>query len=748
MIRMPHPTFVAVVLVLSTAAACIGVTAWQLLVAGPFAWHVHQPAFWQGGLEAAALAALSATVFAFAPRNRWLLALLALAFAFYLRRHSIDIPLLLDLLYIEIVVGLGAFVRRGFRLPPPTDSRDYLQVFVLGFIAWSLLAWTASACGAGSVGALRALTLLLAVPAACGGHVPLALYLWRRARAAGAADRAWCGLLASWCAVLYARSKFAYGHDSLWYGLRAEFVLAPGSSVFEPLGLVSPVHYFPKLYELFLLPLARIGDSSVLSGMTIWMLVLVLMACASIARRLDLPQRALLPVVALVATLPALANSTTPKPDVISALFVLLAADAALGFVQSRSAREGASVLATGTLACVAKMTAIPYVGALVLVSTAVAWRMRHAARHHDGDERHARLAISACVGALAVAAFVTARTWMLAGLPTIGPDPLFVLWTALGFQLAAPAGTLDWTYPQVWGDVPTLLLDWWFRPQRLPHVVIGWVGNVWLWCAVVAFALHAGARQHAARQPHGRANGRWPLLVLVATGAALALGVRYHVRGSDGNYFLAALVPAILISAAALFRAGAAKPQLLAATLACLPAFALFQASYAFLSGGWVPGTRAFDLELGRNWKGLRQAQPGVLHAAGLGAIGASLRAERDSVRVVGYAKEPASFWLPGRFEHLRTIGYSRPEYLTDVDGFLAFLREQRIDYLIMPLRPDVEPAADLAPAVRDAARAFAAMPEVERLEDRDYAMFDLRAWRAAATRGDMAGSLRAPPP
>ena len=746
MTRMPRLTpFVPVALVLLAAAACIGMPAWQLLEHGPFSWHVRQPGFWQGGLEATALATLSATVLAFAPRNRWLLAVLALAFAFYLRRHSVDIPLLLDMLYIEIVVGLGAFVRRLFRLSPPADARDYLQAFVLGFVAWSVLAWTASAFGMGSIGELRALTLLLAIPAACGRHVPLALHLWRRARACDRADRAWCALLATWIAVLYARSKVAYGYDSLWYGLRAEFVLVPGTSIYEPLGLVSPVHYFPKLYEMFLLPMARIGDSSVLSGITIWMLVLVLLACGVLARRIGLPAHARLPVLMLIATLPALANSTTPKPDVIAALFVLLAADAAFGFLRSHAPRDAAWLLAFGTLACVSKLTAIPYVGVLVLATAAAAWHARASTRGGNPDARELRLALCAVAGALVVAGFVSARTWVLTGVPTIGPDPLFKLWTAIGLEPVPPAGTLEWTRPQDWSDVPALLLDWWFRPQRLPHVVIGWVGNVWLWCALLAFAF-------AMRPPRGGAIAprrdaiHWPLVALAATGAALALGLRYHVRGSDGNYFLAALLPAILLSAAALFRRGEARPRLLAVAFACLPAFALFQASYSFTSAAWVPGTRAFDFELGRSWKGLRKARPGILASAGLGAIGAKLSEEPDSVRVVGYAQEPASFWLPGRFEYLRTISFSRPEYFADVASFLAFLREQRIDFLIMPLRPDEEPYPGIAAAVQEAARAFTAMPEVERLEDRAYAMFDLRTWRERVARGADAGSLRAP--
>ncbi|NCT68852.1 MAG: hypothetical protein GXC76_14600 [Rhodanobacteraceae bacterium] len=703
------------------ALACIGIPAWQLIGPGPFDWHIRQPAFVQGGLEALVLLGLVAGGCALGRRGA-LLGLVALPLALYLRRHAVDVPLLLDLLYLEAVIGLGVGVRRVLRLPPPQDGRGYLQAFVLGFLLWSLLAWSLSALGLGSIKALRALTLLLALPAAAARHTPFALYLWRGLRAQAPAARAWSGALAAWIAVLYARSNVVFGYDAQWYGLRGEYVLAPGRSVFEPLGLVSPVHYFPKLYEVFLLPVSALGDSSVIVGMTIGMLVLVLLACHVLAERVAVPPRVRLPVLALIATLPALANSALePKPDVIALLFVLLAADAALAFARSRAAADAAWLLALGTLACLAKLIAIPYVGALLLASLVAAWHGRATASAPPAARADTRLALAAAGAALGVAAFVTARTWWLAGMPTIGPDPLVRLWHALGLDFAAPVGTLRWTRAQDWADVPQLVLDWLFRPQVLEHVVISWVGNVWLWAAVLALAARPW-RRSAATAAHA------PLLALLATGALLAVAVRYHARGSDGNYFLAALLPAILLASGAAFTRLATAPRAFALALACVPAFALFQAAYAFASAGWTPGTRTFDGVLNRNWHDTRPLRWKTLEQAGLARIGAYLKAAPGVPRAVGYAAEPASFWLPARFEHLQTVAYSRPEYVDDEARFLQFLRAQRIAYLILP-RPDTPQAARVTPAVLAAARQLQADPAVQRVEDRDYVLLDLSA-------------------
>lgn len=723
MIPTSRYTSALAVFAILAAVACIAVPAWQLIGPGPFDWHVQRPEFVQGGVEALALIAFVAL--GCAVDRRWaLLVLVALPLAFYLRRHAVDVPLLIDLLYLEIVIGLGALARRSFRLAPPDDARNYLQAFVLGFLIWSVLAWSASALDLGSIKSLRWLTLLLVIPAIWVRHTPFVLYAWRRMRAQPTPDRLWCGALTAWVAVLYARSNVVFGHDSQWYGLRPEYVLDPGRSVFEALGLVSPVHYFPKLYEVFLLPVSALGDSSVMAGMTIWMLVLVLLACRVLGRRIGLPAPAQWPALALIATLPALANSALgPKPDVISVLFVLLAADAALGFLRGRAPGGAAWLLTCGTLACLAKLTAIPYVGALVLATLLAAWRDRRP-METPADVRSTRLALAAAAGALVVAGFVTARTWLLTGLPTIGPDPLFRLWSALGMTLHAPVGTLEWTSPQDWADLPALVLDWLFRPQRLRHVVISWVGNVWLWCAALALAaipLGRGTRAHA--------PARWPLLALMATGALLALAIRYHVRGSDGNYFLAALLPAILVTATAAFTRLASAPRVFAIALACLPAFTLFQAGYAFASAGWATGTRTFDLKLGRRWHDTRRLRWDKLEFAGLERIGRYLNEAPGEPRAVGYAAEPASFWLPARFEHLVTVYFSRPEYVDDPQRFLHFLREQRIDYLILPNADAPKELANVTPAVRAAARILAADPAVRQIEDRDYVLLDLSA-------------------
>jgi len=714
------------VFAVALAAAFIVTPAWQLLAYGPFSWHIRQPEYVQGGIEAFVLIGIVACSLAFAAQ-RLAFAIASIALLLFLRRHAVDAALLLDVLYLEIVIGVGAFMRRLCGLPPPRDVPAYLQAFVLGFLGWSVLAWSASALDLGSIRQLRGLTLLLGVPALLGRHRPLVVFLCSTLRGHDRSDRFWCGALTAWLAVLYARSNVAIGYDSLWYGLRPEYVLDPHHSVFEALGLTSPVHYYPKLYEVFLLPLSALGDSSTPSCMSVWMVVLILLACHQLGLRIGVPQRATLPILATIATLPALAAvAIEPKPDAISLLFLLLAAQAAFEFLRARTLGDVLWLLVCATLASLAKLTAVPFAGALVLATLIAAWRDRAlpecAPLEPLARVRNRRAAVCAATATAIVTSFVIGRTWLLAGMPTIGPDSLFRLWGALGMTLKEPAGTLNWTASQIWSDVPTLVVDWLFRPQTMPHVVTAWVGNVWLWLAMLsALAAVAGARIGR----HGPAY--WPLAGLMAAGLVLALGVRYGVRGSDGNYFLAALLPAILLSGAAAFNRLANERYVLVVALACLPAFALFQAAYSFASDSWVTGTKTFDFDLGLGWKDSRRRRWAQLDYAGLERIGRYLKQQEGLTRSVGYVAEPISFLLPTRFEYLPTIGYSRPEYFATPERFIAFLREQQIGYLILPQPALRKVTFDMEPAVMTAAERLQADPAVRRIDDRDYFLLDL---------------------
>lgn len=663
------------------AVVLCAVVAWQLLVPGPFDFAVADASGWQGGLEAAALlAGLALLQHLDSPRRR-LLASLLLA-ALYARRHAIDAPFVLCLLYLEFTLAFGAAVLRAVGATAAQRSDDYLRAFVVGLAAWSVLAWTCSALGWGTPTALRALTLLLLPIALWARNRPLTTHLWQRSQAWARRERVLFALLAGWVLILFARANVAFSFDGLWYGLRPEYVLTADGSVFAPLGLVSPVHYFPKLFEVWLLPLSALGDPGLLGGMSVLLLGLLALTAAQLLMRLGTGAvDARLALVLLVTTLPAIANAATePKPDIACALFVLLALLFAGDAARARDPGALAWAIAAGLLALSSKLIAVPYLGLLGVALALAWWRAMPSATATLPVPR--RAAFTALALAAVAAAFVVSRTWLLAGVPTIGPDPLYKIWTLLGLSLREPAGTLDWAQAQDWADVPALVVDWLLRPDRLEHIMISWTGNVWLWLPLAALLLRHSIQPAAiaTRTP------RWLAFSLIATGAIIALGWRYHTRGSDGNYFIAALVPALAIGIAFAWRqlhdAAAARRVLFAG----IALFAAFQAAYAFVSASWTPGTRPLDLVFDRSPRDADKIEQAVLAKHDLSTIGEYLRAQPGIARVVGCAPFAAGVRLPARFEDFPAIALSRPDYTRSLDSAIAYMRQFSIRYLLLP--------------------------------------------------------------
>ncbi len=313
-------------LIAAGTIACIGVVIDQLVGWGPFGWHVSRARTWQGGLEVLALAALLALVAGVVRSTFWRAVLLVAIGELYLRRQYVDVPMLIDVLYVEILIGAGAFAAKVCGAARTSDVRGYLRLAAAGIVLWSLGAWLLSAVGLGSIQGLRAWTLLLAIPAIVARQTPLTIYLSRRFATLGGSERAIVAAIGAWFLCLAARTNFVTGFDAWWYGLRGEYALVATGSVFKSLELVAPVNYYPKLWELLLIPVSGLHDTSVIEGLSIAMLVLLALSCLSILKPLVPGLRTRLLLVALVVTVPAIANTAlSPKPDLFSAWVLLLA---------------------------------------------------------------------------------------------------------------------------------------------------------------------------------------------------------------------------------------------------------------------------------------------------------------------------------------------------------------------------------------------------------------------------------------
>ncbi|MET0230960.1 MAG: hypothetical protein ABW186_08535 [Rhodanobacteraceae bacterium] len=671
------------VIVVACGVALVAAPAWELIVPGPFDWHVRTKQVWQGGLEALFLIGLFA--FGFTRRSKLAIALtVVIPGVLYLRRHAVDVPFLIDTIFVESLFALGAGLRRATRAEPSSDTESYLRNFIAGICVWSAFAWPASALGFGTIIDLRWLTLALAVVAFAFRPRPFGVYVIGRIRESGRVDRAIVGALVAWGLVLFARAGVATGFDSRWYAVHPETKLIVDGSVFEPLGLAAPVYYFPKLHELLIAPLADLDNFAIMTGVGIALLAMIGLACVRLLDALGVRKPMSWLGAALCASVPAICNqaSAEAKPDTLALLLVLLALLNAVRYVSERTLSQLVWFATFGLLATQAKLTAIPYVAVLALVLAMSLRRGDHARTLAIEKPFELRFASVALALAVVVSLFVTSRTLILSGMPTIGPDALVALWHSVGFSISEPVGTLNWTRPQLWSDVPSLIVDELFRPQVLPHIVISWIGNGWLLLAAIALIgrVTAGSSYLPARA------GRFGA-ALAATGIALLLGIRYGDRGSDGNYFAAAIAAAYVFTFAAAIPTVASRNTLRNALLASLSLILAFQAAYSFTSGAWTSGTLRFDADLTRGLRPQRKIRRVAFESAGLAHIAEVIRQDHEIRRVSGIVSPvTVGFELPCAFEDLYLVKAVRPEYFANAGGFLGYLQAARIDALLVP--------------------------------------------------------------
>lgn len=89
--------------------------------------------------------------------------------------------------------------------------------------------------------------------------------------------RAWT-LTAGWCVLMIliqvGRLNIALDIDTLWYGVRSQYIVAGGTGLYENPGLVGMVYVYSKGFEVLTLPLCDLASHSYLTFFNLWLAVL------------------------------------------------------------------------------------------------------------------------------------------------------------------------------------------------------------------------------------------------------------------------------------------------------------------------------------------------------------------------------------------------------------------------------------------------------------------------------------------
>lgn len=306
---------------------------YNIIIKGVYGWHVLQPQFWQGGLEVIGFMCMTFLLLLLSKKSEKPYNLknkngiiLIIFGSVYLSMNGVIIPFVTVYLYFEALCFIGSVSCKG--------EDNIIINFISGVSVWSFFAIICSLLKSGTINDLRWLTVVLTLISAIMNKKPYIL-LPNKFLNYFNANKDLLSKFLNICIIFFflalvAKTNTALDTDSLWYGLRPEYVLVGPNSFYDYLGYSAFVYYYPKLMELLFLPISGLKDYSFILTANIGILALLMVAfynlCVNVKLLLNINKKFILAFCLFVFTVPAIANiSVTAKPDILGCFLTFCA---------------------------------------------------------------------------------------------------------------------------------------------------------------------------------------------------------------------------------------------------------------------------------------------------------------------------------------------------------------------------------------------------------------------------------------
>lgn len=690
------------VLLVTVFAAALMIPAKSLFADGVYSWHIRQPEFLNMALEMTGLALGLGAVWFFVGGFRLKLLLTAVVCMVFSWCHVVFLPMVVSGAYVLYLYLAGHAIRRwGFRIR--VSGRDgWIWDFLLGCCAVITLFCLMSAVGIGSIPVLRAAAAVTGAGAfIC--HIPAGLRLAKSMAGGGDSHLARSRkdnpivltkiqslllvFIIGMVLIQVGRMNISLDFDSLWYGLRSQYILDNGRGIYENMGSVGLVYTYSKGLEVLLLPLSDLASYSYLLFFNVWMSVLSLVEGYRIGRFYMNRTCALL-AAACLSSIPAIMNmGITAKTDSMT-LMVQLAM--VLSFLHYQKTRQWKDLIA-GFGALLLSWTLKPT--ALVFSSAVFGMSVLYLLVTRQFPKKAAR---RLWLGTLFPAAALTgiwARTVMIVGVPVTSVFSSIFL--KLGFSMnypfcSQPLNGSGETGGNIWLRLADTIYRMCLDPSGddMSHVVIAWGTSLVLFlafAAVLAAALKAGGAgvrgksggmedQNLCRYAH---TVMLPFL-LVCLISLLMLGQ------IDGNYFMLLDVGLVLYGCVCISRIG--NVVLKRSILIMMIPMLLFNVPVTMVSNwAWSLGfTPAALVNKGyMDHKSLRRQE---MNEGGNAAIWDILAADQRN-RVIAVGSHPQVFDFPCNVQSYDDITstWGNVRLVKTMDDFIGYLTYAKTDYIYM---------------------------------------------------------------
>lgn len=696
----------------------------SLFVTGPFRWQVRALRFVQGGIEASLFGVAIAIACLIARGALLRIVLVCILGLLYLRLNYVDLPLLLALAYVESLLATGRLLVGGWH-GDGVRRGGYMLHLLCGVGAYAVLIASLSMVHLAYPMVLFGLVIGMGlVSTAVIRRAPHFYVALQHGVSGTRVERLVFAVLFMTVLVMAAKTHLIDDYDSWWYGLRSQYVLAQGGTMFADLGMSHFVFYYPKLYEALILPLCAFPDKSYPACFNLIGYAILLFSIHHLALRLAGDRLLAALITLVVGWLPVLVFSALlVKPDLLSALMMFVAACYLARFVAEGGLGSGAVGAGALALSLACKLTAVPFGGLMAIMSLPGLYLcLRRSAGHPGAADPEGFSYRHGLVLVLGLAAFLvfTARTYVLTGLPYVAPDFLVTAFKALGLQAHFPYAPFsaiqiggDWHF-----DLGSLgiLDEAFFDPAALPHIVYSWIGDVFVLTGLLAVCTLPAWRR-------SREFSR-PFLLL---GAPLFLFTLFFIvflgrqQGGAGYYYVFPLLLFTAMSAATLRYVPAGPRGWVMAALLIVTAADGF--TWFGSTPQWRGGTAAYSKDLTRSTFTKDQEVHSILEANGLAKIGAPLElaARGGHCTALADGDESLLFNLPCGVESAHTLQAVGSPYLVDSSAMSRYIAEARFDFLVVPNIPSHTPLSEVF-------LAYAKLPGAVRIDDQLFSALDLR--------------------
>ena len=513
--------------------------------------------------------------------------------------------------------------------------------------------------------------------------------------------RAWT-LAAGWCVLMFliqvGRLNIALDFDTLWYGVRSQYIVAGGTGLYENPGLVGMVYVYSKGFEGLTLPLCDLASHSYLTFFNLWLAVLGIGAMVWNAVLLTgnrkqetekkLTYHSVLPGImaaVLTVSVPGIMNmALTAKADLITWLLQLIM----LGcFFQYIHVYENHWIFLSGAagsyfLSLTMKPTSLVFSTAVFgMMGLYLLWFWFHE-RGAAADLFHhlVRLIGSLCLpfGALAG---IWARTMKITGMPVTSVFTSIFAW--FGFKMKYPFATSE--LPQNYQEESTLhvlarrIWQMLMQPQGedMGHVILAW-GTSLMAVLIVMLVLYGIFSKKGDEQSHIW-NAALVIFFPFVIVSLISLSMLYQI---DGNYFM--LLYSMLILGACRAMVYFKKIGFYTLASKCLaPLLVLNLIVTAISSWAWTAGFSEIHL-LNKGRVNHRAQEQARMEEKGNTLIWQEVSQDPEN-RVIAFGTHPYCLQFPCNVESYKDITspWGNVELVNSPEAFETYMAYAKTDYV-----------------------------------------------------------------